>query len=68
VSVIAKMLASRTAVVGCDEAIQLLGGYGYMHEYDVERFFRDAKTAELLEGGKQVQKNAISTVVVSKNK
>jgi alkylation response protein AidB-like acyl-CoA dehydrogenase len=62
------MLASRTAVVGCDEAIQLLGGYGYMHEYDVERFFRDAKTAELLEGGKQVQKNAISTVVVSKNK
>lgn len=54
--------------MGCDEAIQLLGGYGYMHEYDVERFFRDARTAELLEGGKQVQKNAISTAVVSKNK
>jgi alkylation response protein AidB-like acyl-CoA dehydrogenase len=67
-SAMAKMHASRTAVAVCDEAIQLLGGYGYMHEYDVERFFRDAKTAELLEGGKQVQKNAISAVVVTRNK
>ena len=46
----AKMVAARTAVEVCDEAIQLLGGYGYMAEYEVERFARDAKICELYEG------------------
>ena len=32
------------------EAVQLMGGYGYMKEYDVERFYRDAKTLELIGG------------------
>lgn len=59
-SAMAKMHATRTAVAVCDEAIQLLGGYGYMREYDVERFFRDAKTTELLEGNRHSQKDAIS--------
>ena len=36
----AKMVAARTAVEVADEAIQLLGGYGYMQEYEVERFYR----------------------------
>ena len=42
----AKMHAARTAVEVCDEAIQLHGGYGYMLEYEVERFYRDAKITE----------------------
>ncbi|ETR68257.1 MAG: acyl-CoA dehydrogenase domain-containing protein [Candidatus Magnetoglobus multicellularis str. Araruama] len=53
----AKMIAARTAVEVADEAIQLLGGYGYMHEYEVERFARDAKITELYEGTKEIQKN-----------
>lgn len=60
----AKMYATRTAVEVADEAIQLLGGYGYMTEYEVERFYRDAKIAEIYEGNKEVQKNTIAGAVL----
>jgi acyl-CoA dehydrogenase len=56
----AKMYSARTAVEVCDEAIQLHGGYGYMQEYEVERFYRDAKITELYEGTKEIQKNTIA--------
>jgi len=56
----AKMVAARTAVEVADEAIQLLGGYGYMQEYEVERYFRDAKAAEVFDGTQIVQKNNIA--------
>ena len=56
----AKMFAARTAVEVCDEAIQLMGGYGYMAEYEVERFYRDAKITEIYEGTKEIQKNTIA--------
>ncbi len=62
----AKMVAARTAVEVCDEAIQLLGGYGYMREYEVERFYRDAKITEIYEGTKEIQKNTIAAVVIGK--
>ncbi|MDH3798533.1 MAG: acyl-CoA dehydrogenase family protein, partial [Desulfobacterales bacterium] len=55
----AKMYSARTAVEVADEAIQLLGGYGYMTEYEVERFYRDAKIMELYEGSRKTQKNTI---------
>ncbi|MFH1888393.1 MAG: acyl-CoA dehydrogenase family protein [Pseudomonadota bacterium] len=64
----AKMYAARTAVEVADEAIQLLGGYGYMTEYDVERFYRDAKITELYEGTKEIQKNTIASAVLGKLK
>jgi alkylation response protein AidB-like acyl-CoA dehydrogenase len=64
----AKMYAARTAVVVADEAIQLLGGYGYMTEYEVERFYRDAKITELYEGTKEIQKNTIAGSVFGKLK
>jgi len=64
----AKMVAARTAVEVCDEAIQLLGGYGYMAEYEVERFYRDAKITELYEGTKEIQKNTIASSVMGKLK
>jgi alkylation response protein AidB-like acyl-CoA dehydrogenase len=60
----AKMYAARTAVEVADEAIQLLGGYGYMTEYEVERFYRDAKITELYEGTKEIQKNTIASAVI----
>jgi alkylation response protein AidB-like acyl-CoA dehydrogenase len=64
----AKMVAGRTAVEVADEAIQLMGGYGYMLEYEVERFYRDAKICELYEGTKEIQKNTIASALVGKLK
>ena len=64
----AKMYAARTAVEVCDEAIQLLGGYGYMQEYEVERFYRDAKITEIWEGTKEIQKNTIASYLIGKLK
>ena len=64
----AKMYAARTAVEVADEAIQLLGGYGYMTEYEVERFYRDAKITEIYEGTKEIQKNTIAGAVLGKMK
>jgi alkylation response protein AidB-like acyl-CoA dehydrogenase len=64
----AKMVAGRTAVEVADEAIQLMGGYGYMLEYEVERFYRDAKICELYEGTKEIQKNTIARALVGKLK
>jgi len=64
----AKMFAARTAVEVADEAIQLLGGYGYMTEYDVERFYRDAKITELFEGPRSIHQDMIAGAVVGKLK
>jgi alkylation response protein AidB-like acyl-CoA dehydrogenase len=60
----AKYVAGRTAVQVSDEAIQILGGYGYITEYEVERFYRDAKIAEIYEGTKEIQKNTIASSFV----
>jgi alkylation response protein AidB-like acyl-CoA dehydrogenase len=60
----AKMYAARSAVEVADEAIQLLGGYGYMTEYEVERFYRDAKITELYEGTREIQKNTIAGAIL----
>jgi alkylation response protein AidB-like acyl-CoA dehydrogenase len=62
----AKMYAGRTAVEVADEAIQLFGGYGYMLEYEVERFYRDAKIMEIYEGTKEIQKNTIASALLGK--
>jgi alkylation response protein AidB-like acyl-CoA dehydrogenase len=64
----AKMFAARTAVEVADEAIQLHGGYGYMAEYEVERFYRDAKITEIYEGTKEIQKNTIASILIGKLK
>ena len=64
----AKIYAARTAVEVADEAIQLLGGYGYMAEYDVERLYRDAKITEFYEGTKEVQENTIASAIIGKMK
>jgi alkylation response protein AidB-like acyl-CoA dehydrogenase len=63
---IAKMYAGRIAVEVADEAIQLHGGYGYMLEYEVERFYRDAKIMEIYEGTREIQKNTIASSVLGK--
>lgn len=59
-SAMAKLHACRTAVEVCDESIQLFGGYGYIQEYEVEHYFRDAKVAEVFEGTQIFQKDIIA--------
>jgi len=56
----AKAYASRVAVEVADEAVQLHGGYGYMLEYEVERFYRDARLMEIYGGTREIQKNTIA--------
>lgn len=56
----AKLHASRTAVHCALEAIQIHGGYGYVREYNVERYLRDAKITEIYEGTSEIQRVVIS--------
>lgn len=57
---VAKLFASEICMKVCDQAIQIHGGYGYMKEYQVERFFRDAKLLEIGEGTSEVQRMVIA--------
>ncbi|MCH8327719.1 MAG: acyl-CoA dehydrogenase family protein [Candidatus Marinimicrobia bacterium] len=56
----AKLYASELAMRTTTEAIQIHGGYGYIREYHVERFFRDAKVLEIGEGTSEIQRIVIS--------
>jgi alkylation response protein AidB-like acyl-CoA dehydrogenase len=56
----AKLYASETAMWTTIKAVQIHGGYGYMAEFPVERFMRDAKLAEIGEGTSEVQRMIIA--------
>jgi alkylation response protein AidB-like acyl-CoA dehydrogenase len=56
----AKLYSSKIAVECALEAIQIHGGYGYVREYLVERYLRDAKITEIYEGTSEIQKMVIS--------
>ncbi|MBI5445759.1 MAG: acyl-CoA dehydrogenase [Deltaproteobacteria bacterium] len=60
----AKLFASDVAMKATREAIQIFGGYGYIDEYPVERFYRDAKITEIYEGTSEVQRLVISRAVL----
>jgi hypothetical protein len=55
-----KLLASETAMFVADEAVQIFGGYGYIKEYPVERYLRDAKVTEIYEGTSEIQRIIIA--------
>lgn len=61
----AKLFASRIAVEAALEAIQIHGGYGYVREYLVERYLRDAKITEIYEGTSEVQRIVIGRAVAA---
>ena len=63
----AKWFAGETGVKVVDEALQLHGGYGYLDEYDISRFYRDAKIVEIYEGSKEVEKLIVARQLLSKN-
>ena len=60
----AKLFASETAMRVATDAIQIHGGYGYVKEYDVERYFRDAKILEIGEGTSEIQRLIISREIL----
>lgn len=64
-SAMAKLYCSTTASRVTNLALQIHGGYGYSKEYDVERYFRDAKVTEIYEGTSEVQRLVISRSVLS---
>ena len=62
----AKWYAGETAVYVANEALQCHGGYGYIAEYDIQRFYRDAKIIEIYEGSKEVEKAVIASEMLKK--
>lgn len=60
----AKLFASDTAMKVTIDAIQVLGGYGYMKEYPVEKMARDAKITQIYEGTNQIQRNQIGLALI----
>jgi alkylation response protein AidB-like acyl-CoA dehydrogenase len=59
VSGMAKVFASDVAMKVTTDAVQILGGYGYMRDYPVEKMMRDAKILQIYEGTNQIQRNII---------
>jgi len=63
-SAMAKVFASDVAMRVTTDAVQVLGGYGYMKEYPVEKMMRDAKITQIYEGTNQIQRNVISLELI----
>jgi len=63
-SAMAKLYASDVAMKVSVDALQIFGGYGYMKDYPIEKFVRDAKITQIYEGTNQVQRNIIALQVI----
>jgi alkylation response protein AidB-like acyl-CoA dehydrogenase len=66
-SAMSKVFASDTAMRVTTDAVQILGGYGYMKEYLVEKYMRDAKITQIYEGANQVQRQVIARSLIRDN-
>ncbi len=64
ISAMAKLFASDTAMRVTTDAVQVLGGYGYMKEYPVEKMMRDAKITQIYEGTNQIQREVIALALI----
>ena len=64
IAAMAKYFASETAVEVSTDAIQIHGGYGYVKDFPVEKFFRDSKLCTIGEGTSEIQKLVISREVI----
>jgi butyryl-CoA dehydrogenase len=65
-SAMAKLYASDIAMEVTVDAVQILGGYGYMREYPTEKYMRDAKITQIYEGTNQIQRNVIALGVIKR--
>jgi len=66
-SAMAKVFASDMAMRVTTDAVQILGGYGYMKEYPVEKMMRDAKITQIYEGTNQIQRNIIARHLIKES-
>ncbi|HVU48234.1 MAG TPA: acyl-CoA dehydrogenase [Terracidiphilus sp.] len=64
-SSMAKLFASEVAVKICDQAVQLFGGYGFIKDYPVEKFYRDVKLCTIGEGTSEIQRMVIAREILS---
>jgi alkylation response protein AidB-like acyl-CoA dehydrogenase len=60
---IAKLLASEAYVKATEVGMQVMGGYGYNMEFDMQRHFRDARAATVAAGSSQIQRNLIAAQI-----
>ncbi|HRZ39476.1 MAG TPA: acyl-CoA dehydrogenase [Candidatus Omnitrophota bacterium] len=67
-SSMAKMFASDVAMQVTTDAVQIFGGYGYINEYPVEKFMRDAKITQIYEGTNQIQRSIIALNLIKESK
>jgi butyryl-CoA dehydrogenase len=67
ISAMAKVFASDTAMRVTTDAVQVLGGYGYMKEYPVEKMMRDAKITQIYEGTNQIQREVIALGLIKES-
>jgi alkylation response protein AidB-like acyl-CoA dehydrogenase len=65
-SAMAKLYASEAATRACNQALQIHGGYGYMKDYPVERYLRDAKICEIGEGTSEIQRLVIARQLMNR--
>jgi alkylation response protein AidB-like acyl-CoA dehydrogenase len=63
-SAMAKLFASDVAVRVTVDALQVFGGYGYMRDYPIEKYMRDAKITQIYEGTNQIQREEISKILI----
>ncbi len=63
-SAMAKMYASDVAMKVAVDALQIFGGYGYMNDYPIEKYVRDAKITQIYEGTNQIQRNIIALALI----
>ena len=61
----AKVYASEVAMKASTDCVQIHGGYGYIKDYNVERFFRDAKILEIGEGTSEIQRIIIAREILN---
>jgi len=66
-SAMAKWWSCNVAIKVMDEALQLYGGYGYLDDYPIERYYRGAKIFEIYEGTKEIEKMAIGRHLLGKS-
>lgn len=67
-SAMAKLFASDVAMSVTTDAVQILGGYGYMRDYPVEKYMRDAKITQIYEGTNQIQRGIIALQLIKEAK
>jgi butyryl-CoA dehydrogenase len=64
-SAMSKLFASDVAMEVTVDAVQIFGGYGYMHDYPIEKYMRDAKITQIYEGTNQIQREELSKTLIS---